>query len=99
MEPASLSDIVCDVIPYSTTNGVWDDKSLYVASCRRVTMGSCVTELGTRYSSVQVTDTMSACWLFIASLCAGDTVYVGLTWGDGADSAGDAACDSVTACR
>lgn len=55
VEPARFSDTVCDVIPYGTTNRVWDDKSLCVASCRQVTMGLCVTELGTQYTCVHVT--------------------------------------------
>lgn len=40
-------DIVCDVTPRGATDGVWDCKSLCVALCGQVTVGLCVTELGT----------------------------------------------------
>lgn len=35
-------DIACDVTPHSTTDSGWDNKSLYVAYCRQVTLWDCV---------------------------------------------------------
>ena len=52
-------DIVCDVIPRGATGGVWDCKSLCVAVCGQVTVGLCVTELGTLHGCVQMTPWVS----------------------------------------